>query len=80
MQMVNTFPQHSELAFIKAQQEKHQLIKDEVESIQSQIKTMVEGLKKKVPDYEKAKLQQDSDIIEISRKKTSPVMVEEPAI
>lgn len=33
--MVNTFPQNSELAFIKAQQEKHQQIKDEVESIQS---------------------------------------------
>lgn len=41
---------------------------------------MVESLKINVPEYEKSKVHQDSDIIEIGRKKTGPFLIEEPAI
>ena len=41
---------------------------------------MVESLKIKVPEFEKPKVQSDSDIIEIGRKKTAPFLIEEPAI
>ena len=41
---------------------------------------MVESLKIKVPEYEKSKVHQDSDIIEIGRKNTGPFLIEEPAI
>ena len=41
---------------------------------------MVDSLKMKVPEIEKSKVQPDSDIIEIGRKKTAPILIEEPAI
>jgi hypothetical protein len=41
---------------------------------------MVEGLKMKVPEFEKPSAKEHSDIIDPSRKKTSPVLIEEYCI
>jgi hypothetical protein len=49
-------PQQSELDFFQAQQERHRQLKEEVASIQSHIRTMCEGLKVQVPDFEKPSL------------------------
>jgi len=68
-------PQQSELAFFQAQQERHRALKEEVLSIQSQIKTMCEGLKVQVPDFEKPSLKQHAEIIDPSRKKTAPISI-----
>jgi hypothetical protein len=68
-------PQQSELDFFQAQQERHRQLKEEVASIQSHIRTMCEGLKVQVPDFEKPSLKQHAEIIDPSRKKTAPISV-----